>query len=95
METLARIGANVVVVVFNDAALTLIELKQLPGQGGSDAVRYQDTDYAQVARACGMSGIVVETPSQLASALNKPRPLLIDAHIDPTAYQGVIKTARG
>jgi len=95
LETLARTGAEVVVVVFNDAALTLIELKQVAGQGGPQAVRYEPTDYAQVARACGMPGVVVENRTQLAAALSGPRPRLIDARIDPTAYRTVIDASRG
>ena len=95
LETLARTGADVVVVVFNDAALTLIELKQSPGQGGHGAVRYRTIDFAAVARACGMEGVVAENQTQLAAALDGPRPRLIDARIDPTAYRAVIETARG
>ena len=95
LETLARTQAQVVVVVFNDAALTLIELKQLPGQGGRDAVRYLTSDFAAIARACGMEGVVAENHSQLTAALDGPRPRLIDARIDPTAYRPVIETARG
>lgn len=95
LETLARTRAEVVVVVLNDAALTLIELKQLPGQGGKEAVRYRTIDFAAVARACGMEGVVAENQTQLAAALDGPRPRLIDARIDAAAYQAVIKTARG
>ena len=95
LETLARTAAEVVVVVFNDAALTLIELKQLPGQGGPGAVRYQPVDYAQAARALGIEGVVAENQSQMAAALEGPRPRLVDARIDPSAYRPVIRTARG
>ena len=95
LETLARTGADVVVVVFNDAALTLIELKQLPEQGGPAAVRYLPTDFAKVARASGMEGVVAENRAQLEDALAGPRPRLIDARIDPTAYRAVIEAARG
>ena len=95
LETLARTRANVVVVVLNDAALSLIELKQLPGQGGPSAVRFHTTDFAAVARASGIEGVIAENQSQLRAALAGPRPRLIDARINPTAYQAVIKTARG
>ena len=95
LETLARTGAEVVVVVLNDAALTLIELKQLPGQGGKGAVRYVPTDYAAVARASGMEGVMAENKSELEAAMVGPRPRLIDARIDPSAYRAVIHTARG
>ena len=40
LETLARLRLPVTVVVFDDAALSLIEVKQKPGQGGSEAVRF-------------------------------------------------------
>jgi acetolactate synthase-1/2/3 large subunit len=95
LETLARTAANVVVVVLNDAALTLIELKQLPGQGGPGAVRYGTIDFAEIARASGIEGVVVENRSQMEAALEGPRPRLVDARIDPTAYRPVIRMARG
>lgn len=95
LETLARTAADVVVVVFNDAALSLIELKQLPGQGGPAAVRYQAVDFAAVARASGLDGVVAENHSQMAAALQGPRPRLVDARIDPTAYRAVINATRG
>ena len=40
LETVARLQLPITVVVFDDAALSLIEVKQKPGQGGSDAVRF-------------------------------------------------------
>ena len=54
LETLARLQLPVTVVVFDDAALSLIEVKQKPGQGGSAAVRFAPVDYAQVASAMGL-----------------------------------------
>ncbi|HWM59353.1 MAG TPA: thiamine pyrophosphate-binding protein, partial [Pseudonocardia sp.] len=40
LETLARLALPVTVVVFDDAALSLIGVKQGPGQGGDAAVRF-------------------------------------------------------
>ena len=55
LETLARLDLPVVVVVFNDSTLSLIAAKQSPqGHGGDDAVRYRITDFAAIARGCGM-----------------------------------------
>ena len=94
LETLARTGAEVVVVVLNDAALTLIELKQVPGQGGKEAVRYLPTDFAEVARLgdrrCGR-----REPIPVGRGFGRTRPRLVDARIDPTAYRAVIQAARG
>ena len=50
-ETIAHWPLPVTVVVFDDAALTLIELKQRAGQGDAGAVRFTPVDYAGVARS--------------------------------------------
>ena len=41
LETAARLGRDLRVVVFDDATLTLIAIKQGAGQGGEEAVRYR------------------------------------------------------
>ena len=69
LETLARLQLPVTVVVFDDAALSLIEVKQKPGQGGSAAVRFAPVDYAQVASAMGLDSVVVSTAAEAAAAL--------------------------
>ena len=54
LETVSRLGAPIVVVVFNDSALSLIEIKQRPGgHGGENAVRYRPTDFAALAQSSG------------------------------------------
>jgi acetolactate synthase-1/2/3 large subunit len=97
LETLARLQLPVTVVVFDDAALSLIEVKQKPGQGGHAAVRFAPVDYAQVASAMGMESTVVTTAVEAASALAQgwDRPRLIDARIDPSSYAPLIAVTRG
>ena len=50
LETASRYSLPLIVVVLNDAALSLIEIKQQPGQGGANAVRHSDVDFSAVAR---------------------------------------------
>ncbi|MEY2445018.1 MAG: acetolactate synthase large subunit [Ilumatobacteraceae bacterium] len=97
LETLARLQLPVTVVVFDDAALSLIEVKQKPGQGGSDAVRFHPVDYAAVAAAMGLDSIVVTNAADTAAALRGgwDRPRLIDARIDPSTYARLIAVTRG
>jgi acetolactate synthase-1/2/3 large subunit len=97
LETLARLQLPVTVVVFDDAALSLIEVKQKPGQGGSSAVRFAPVDYAQVATAMGLDATVVTTAAEAEVALSKgwDRPRLIDARIDPATYAPLIAATRG
>ena len=97
LETLARLRLPVTVVVFDDAALSLIEVKQKPGQGGSGAVRFQPVDYAQVATAMGLAASVVTTTAEAAAVLADgwDGPRLIDARIDPSTYTSLIALSRG
>ena len=68
LETLARLDLDVTVVVFNDATLTLIELKQPPG-ADPGAVAYRPTDFAAVARAMGVPAAIATTSAQLHDQL--------------------------
>lgn len=98
IETLARLALDVTVVVFNDAALTLIALKQGAAQGGGPAaVTYTPTNFAAVAVAMGVPGVVARTTDELRGALEVERrgPLLVDTRIDPGPYRHVIRTIRG
>jgi acetolactate synthase I/II/III large subunit len=96
LETLARLDLDVTVVVFNDATLTLIELKQPPG-AAPDAVAYRATDFAAVARAMGVPAAVATTARQLHDQLTAaPRgPFLVDARIDRRSYRHVLQAIRG
>lgn len=97
LETLARLELDVTVVVFDDAALTLIALKQVAEQGGPAAVRYGATDFAAAARAMGVPAETVDDLAGLRRALG-PRgrgPRLVAARIDPSGYREVIRTIRG
>ncbi len=97
LETLARLQLPVTVVVFDDAALSLIEVKQKPGQGGSAAVRFAPVDYAQVASAMGLDSVVVTTAAEAGAVMTGgwDRPRLIDARIDPSSYASLIAATRG
>ena len=100
LETLARLDLAVLVVVFNDSALSLIEIKQAPaGHGGEGAVRYRDTDFAAVAGSVGIPSRRVEDETALRDALDdafgRSGPYLVDAIVDPSGYGAVLESIRG
>jgi acetolactate synthase-1/2/3 large subunit len=97
LETVARLDLPITVVVFDDAALSLIEVKQGAGHGGERAVRYADVDFAAIARAMGIEAFVAGTAADVSRALDRPwdGPRLVDARIDPAPYAGLIKVTRG
>ena len=100
LETLARLNLPVTVILLDDAALSLIEVKQRPGaDGGANAVRYRAVDFAELARSCGLPASRVSDRSGVRSALALARstagPMLIDAVVDPSSYPAVLDAIRG
>jgi acetolactate synthase-1/2/3 large subunit len=100
IETAVRLRLRVVVVVFNDAALSLIKIKQRSaGHGGPDAVGYRPASFAAAATALGAAGAPVSDAaglaSELAAALDRDGPTVIDASIDPATYPAVMDLTRG
>ncbi len=83
------------VVVFNDASLSLIRIKQTGLPTDRDAVRHAPVDYAACARAFGIAGVVVEEAAGLEAAFEQPAPCLIDARIDASGYGAILESIRG
>jgi acetolactate synthase-1/2/3 large subunit len=90
---------KLVVVVFNDAAMSMIEVKQRRRQLPLRGMDYAPTDFAAVARGFGCDGIRVEAPDQLAAVMQQAfraeRPVVVDVAIDREAYHGVLRALRG
>ena len=100
IETAVRLSLRVIVIVFNDAALSLIKIKQKPaGHGGDEAVRYRPVSFAAAAAAMGAAGAAVtserELAAALADALARPGPTVIDAAVDPAGYPAIMDLSRG
>jgi thiamine pyrophosphate-dependent acetolactate synthase large subunit-like protein len=86
--------------VFNDSTLSLIAAKQSPdGHGGDGAVRYRTTDFAAIARGCGMwaatVGDVDELDAMMRAALARRGPALLDVAVDPSSYPAILDAVRG
>lgn len=98
LETIVRLDLPITVLVFNDSALSLIEIKQQADDGsGDEAVRYTEVDFAKVADGLGVASQAVTTEVGLRRALAEPwpGPRLIDARIDPGDYRHLIRVTRG
>jgi acetolactate synthase-1/2/3 large subunit len=91
--------AQVVVIVFNDSALSLIDIKQQSRALESNGVRWQHHDFAGIMRALGGFGASVTTEqgfvTAMATALETKGPSLIDVSIDPSGYPEQLKAMRG
>jgi len=99
LETVARLGLPIVIVVFDDAALSLIAIKQEQKGYAGASMRYEGPDLPALARAFGLEAFVASDEPGLRAALvgaqRHAGPSLIDARIDPSGYRRTLEIVRG
>ena len=99
LATAAERRCGVVVVVFNDAALSLIDLKQAGRRLASRGCRTAPIDFAAAARAFGLETerieAAAELPPALARAFARRGPYLLDVQVDPRGYPALLEALRG
>ena len=95
LETVARLQLDITIVVFDDAMLSLIAIKQGESHGGAGAVRFAPVDFAAVAGGFGLPAATVETTAELRAALRGAGPKLIDARVDSSVYSHALRVTRG
>ncbi len=109
LETARRVGANFVVVVFNNAASGYVKALQhaVYGEGNYQSSDLIETDYATVAKGFGCLGLRVTDPAKLEDAVregleNTSTPTVIDAIVTrdparmlPAADNRTLKVEKG
>jgi acetolactate synthase-1/2/3 large subunit len=99
LATAAQARARLCVIVFNDASLSLIELKQRGRGMERTGVDFGQVDYASVARGFGLKGFTARDPHEYEAALRQALaadgPCLIDVRVDPSGYIDQAKALRG
>jgi acetolactate synthase-1/2/3 large subunit len=99
LATAACAGARLVVIVFNDGLLTLIDLKKGNRALPEGALGWPAPGFAEAARGMGCAGFtahnVAEYEAALDAALATPGPSVIDVRIDATGYARQLQAARG
>jgi acetolactate synthase-1/2/3 large subunit len=99
LSTAARLGLRMTVVVVNDAALSLIDIKQQRQQRPPLGVRYPETDFASAARSLGCAGWRVGRDDALAPAIEEALafdgPAVVDVTADPSGYRDQMIGLRG
>jgi acetolactate synthase-1/2/3 large subunit len=97
--TAVRERLHLIVVVFSDAALTLIDVKQQQRRMRRAGVAIGDVAWASIAESFRMAAHVATTEDELeratATALAHRGPSLIDARIDPSTYPEMLRAIRG
>lgn len=99
LETAGRLRLPIVIVVFNDGMLSLIQVKQEQRGFEGASMRYAGPDLAALARAFGLRSFVASDETGFRAALlaaqAAPGPALIDARIDASGYRRTLEIVRG
>ena len=100
LATAVQAGCRkLVTIVFNDATMAMIEVKQRRRQLPARGMGYSRTDFAMVARGFGCLGIRVDAPGELTGALQAAfacgQPVVVDVAIDREAYTTLLPALRG
>jgi acetolactate synthase-1/2/3 large subunit len=105
LESFARTGAALPLVIVNDQALGTMKSRQR-SRGMTDyGLDFRPVDFESIAKACGLRAATVEMPEAfeeaLRAAMDAPVATIIDARVDPAPYQanfgptiGVLEAAR-
>ena len=93
LATLRDLALPLVVVVFVDRSLSLIELKQRGSAMQNAGVDFQRTDFAALARVYGGNGVTVTSPGDtgpaVTQALAADRFTIVAVEIPRRAYDGL------
>jgi acetolactate synthase-1/2/3 large subunit len=91
LETARRHGVPVTVVVLNNGVLGFqINAEESRFGTHTEVCHFGPIDHVAIARACGCEARAVQTPGELAEALDEAgqcaMPFVIDVKTDPTAF---------
>jgi acetolactate synthase-1/2/3 large subunit len=97
--TAAREGLRVMTIVFNDASLSLIELKQQARGLAPAGVALGAVDWTKLAESVGVAAWTAAGEPSLERAIDeareRPGPTLIEAKIDRSNYGATLRAVRG
>lgn len=99
LKTAAALNLNLTVVVFNDARLSLIDIKREERQLQDLGLSWETPDFARAAEGFGFTTWKTDNLTELrqaaAAAAAQEGPCLIDARIDATGYRPQLRALRG
>lgn len=103
LATACAANARLVVVVFNDATLSLIDIKKEQRAMPAGALGWPMVDFASVMQGCGGLGLRARDEAEYAAALDRALAhggpalvdVLVDVLVDPGSYPEQIRALRG
>jgi len=90
LESFARTGVAMPLVIINDQALGTMKSRQKSRGMVDHGLDLQPVNFARIAQAVGLNGMVVDSPEQfetaLSAAFDADKSTVIDARVDPQPY---------
>jgi acetolactate synthase-1/2/3 large subunit len=97
--TAAREKLRIMVMVLNDASLSLIEIKQQARRLAPAGVALGAVKWAALGESLGVAGFEASTEAELARAIDRAKvcdgPSLIDVKVDRSTYGQMLRVIRG
>jgi len=97
--TAVREKLRIIVIVFSDASLSLIEIKQQRRRYQPAGVALGPVKWPALAESLGAAGFVATNEAELEAALDQAigvnGPSLVEARIDPSDYGSMLEAIRG
>jgi acetolactate synthase-1/2/3 large subunit len=99
LSTAVEQAVPIIVIVFNDQSLSLIDIKQQASGLPSRGMRWETPNFSQVMEGLGGQGYQVKNLQQYRKALDEAleagKPALIDVLFNPEGYGPQLKALRG
>ena len=99
LSTAVEQAVPIIVIVFNDQSLSLIDIKQQASGLPSRGMRWETPNFSQVMEGLGGQGYQVKNLQQYRQALDEAleagKPALIDVLFNPEGYGPQLKALRG
>jgi acetolactate synthase-1/2/3 large subunit len=99
LRTASREKLAIIIVVFNDSSLSLIEIKQIARRLPPAGVALGSVDWAAVATSMGVAGYRARNEAELGEAIGRATategPSLVDMTIDRSNYPATFRAIRG
>jgi acetolactate synthase I/II/III large subunit len=99
LETAVRLKANLVHMVWIDGAYDMVATQEKLKYGRKSGVDFGPIDYIKYAEAFGATGLMINTPDDIAPAMKKafdtPGPVIVGVHVDYSDNHQLFEMIKG
>jgi acetolactate synthase-1/2/3 large subunit len=99
LETAVRLKANLVHMVWIDGTYDMVATQEKLKYGRASGIDFGPIDYIKYAEAFGATGLMINTPDQVAPVMRKafdtPGPVIVGVHVDYRDNHQLFEMIRG